>query len=189
MENRWHKLQMPLTTLIAIVAIGLAAWEGLENRKHNRLEVAPRVNGSIQLSRDGAAIVLQSNGLGPAVLQDFRIYLDGRVVHDARADTSAVSPWPQLMTQLKIDRYTVSGNAYTSGSLLRAGEDYEIFTIAPTDSTTRAQAEEEMFAVMNRIAVEVCYCSIYEDQCRTVFVGLREAPGARDGPQSECRRR
>lgn len=73
-RSGWHRLQVPLTMLLAVVAIVLAAWEGLENRKHNRLGVAPRINGSIQLSRDAASLALQSNGLGPAVLHDFRIY-------------------------------------------------------------------------------------------------------------------
>jgi hypothetical protein len=185
--NRWHRLQVLLTTLLAVVAIVLAAWEGLENRKHNRLEVAPRVNGTIQLSGEAASLSLQSNGLGPAVLQDFRIYLDGRLVHDARARNSVMSPWQRLMPLLNVEGYLVSGNAPAAGSLLRAGEDYDIFTISARD--TSSNREQEMTNVLHRIGVEVCYCSIYEDQCRAVYVGTREAEGARDGAVDECVRR
>jgi hypothetical protein len=185
--NRWHRLQIPLTTLLAVVAIVLAAWEGLENRKHNRLEVAPRLNGSIQLSRESASLSLQSNGLGPAVLHDFRIYLDGRLVHDARSRNSATSPWQQLMPLLSIDGYSVSGNGFGAGSLFRAGQDYDIFTIAPRD--TSRNLEQQMTDILDRVAVEICYCSIYEDQCRSVFVGTREAAGAREGSVRECVRR
>lgn len=185
--NRWPRLQVSLTTLLAVVAIVLAAWEGLENRKHNRLEVAPRVNGSIQLSREAASLSLQSNGLGPAVLHDFRIYLDGRVVHDARARSSATSPWQELMPLLSIDGYSVSGNAFGDGALLRAGQDYDIFTISPRD--TVRNLEQQMTNVLDRVGVEVCYCSIYEDQCRSVYVGTREAAGAREGAVDECAKR
>jgi hypothetical protein len=160
---------------------------GIENRKHNRLEVAPRVNGSIQLSREMASLSLQSNGFGPAVLHDFRIYLDGRVVHDARARNSVLSPWQQLKPLLNVEGYLVSGNAPAAGSRMRAGQDYDSFTISPRD--TSSNREPEMANVLHRVGVQVCYCSIYDDQCRSVYVGTREVEGAREGIVDECARR
>lgn len=113
--------------------------------------------------------------------------MDGRVVHDARARASENSPWQRLVPLLNVEGFSVGGNAFTAGSLLRAGEDYEIFHISPRDSLR--DQEVELSGVLDRIGVEVCYCSIYEDQCRSVYVGLRAAAGSRDGPVDVCARR
>ena len=48
---------------------------------------------------------------------------------------------------------------------------------------------QQMTNVLDGVGVEVCYCSIYEDQCRSVYVGTREAAGAREGAVDECVKR
>lgn len=166
-----HRLQVLLSSILAVGAIALATWEGLENRRHNRLSVAPRLDGSANISRESAALGIQSNGLGPAVITSFRIYLDDKIAFDAAADDSATSPWQRIAPLLNLEHHTISGYAFGRGSLLRAGQDYELFSVMAKDS---ANAPEDYLAtVINRLAVEVGYCSMYQDQCDTTYVGIR----------------
>ena len=170
MAYKWERLQVGLTTLLAVAAIALAAWEGIENRQHNHLSVAPRLNGSVGLSREAVSLGLSSNGLGPAVIKEFRIYLDGKVVHDAAIDSTSASPWQQLMPLLAPSNYAVTTNAYGIGSLLRAGQDYEMFRVTARDSTKLK--DDELSKLIDRIGIEVRYCSMYDDQCEDTYVGL-----------------
>ena len=75
------RLQSLLTLVIAVVAIGLAVWEGAESRRHNRLTVKPKVAGAINTGRDNrgeyVTMSIESTGLGPAVINTFRVYFDG----------------------------------------------------------------------------------------------------------------
>src|SRR5262249_22034286 len=159
-----------LTTLLAVVAIGLAAWEGIENRQHDHLSIAPRLDGSVGLSRESVSLGLSSNGLGPAVIKQFRIYLDGKVIHDAAVDSTAVSPWQNMMPLLNAENYNATANAYGIGSLLRAGQDYEMFRVGARD--TSKLKEGELLKLIDRIGIEVRYCSMYNDQCENTYVGL-----------------
>lgn len=69
------RLQPLVTLIIAVAAIGLAVWEGVESRRHNRLTVKPRIAGEIHAGRDGAGeyvtLSIESTGLGPAVINTF----------------------------------------------------------------------------------------------------------------------
>ncbi|HKK08896.1 MAG TPA: hypothetical protein VKA44_08435, partial [Gemmatimonadota bacterium] len=70
-----------MTTLIAAAAIGLAAWEGLETRRYDRLSVRPRLQAGADVGGDSAdhyvRFSVENTGLGPAVIRRFTIYLDG----------------------------------------------------------------------------------------------------------------
>jgi hypothetical protein len=77
-----------------------------------------------------------------------------------------------MMSSLDAEQITVQANAFGAGTLLRAGEDYELFSAAARD-TAKVKAAD-LARLLDRLAVEVCYCSIYNDQCRRAYVGTRE---------------
>src|SRR5688572_25654309 len=95
----WQQLQSLLVLVIAVVAIVLAAWEGLENRRHNRLSVQPRLGGEYSSGRQGDSqyvrIAVENTGLGPAVIKSFRMYLDGKEV--TRGDDTDRDRWNDII--------------------------------------------------------------------------------------------
>jgi hypothetical protein len=171
------RLQPIMTTVLAVAAIGLAAWEGLENRRHNRLSVAPRLNSNVGVSSEQVSMTVESSGLGPAVIQQFRIYLDGTLVHDAGAPTAGQSPWEALMPAFSPKGYSVSAYAFGVGNVLRAGQDYELFRAALRDTSTVLPDSLNLSGLLDRLGVEICYCSIYGDQCHRAYIGLHDNGG------------
>ena len=79
-----------LTILVALSAIALTVWEGMENRLHNRLSVLPHLQDAGSTMRGGAedstytlTYALANTGLGPAVLQNILVFRDGEPVFNA----------------------------------------------------------------------------------------------------------
>lgn len=84
--GRW--LRGAAAGIVALAAVGLAVWEGLENRRHNRLSVVPNVDAArdFDMREQTFSFGLLSSGLGPALIRDLRIYLDGERVYDRDPD-------------------------------------------------------------------------------------------------------
>lgn len=164
------RLQSALTLVIALVAIGLAIWEGAENRRHNRLSVLPRLGAEINSGRDGDTeyirMAVESTGLGPAVIKSFRIYLDG-----APQDTvgpSGVSPWNRVIELFASEGTSINAQAFGSGYFLPAGRGQVLFEVRRPD--TAAVEGEKLSDMLGRVALHVCYCSIYDTDCDEVLL-------------------
>jgi hypothetical protein len=163
------RLQPLLTLVIAITAIGLAFWEGAENRRHNRLSVKPRIGAEINTGRDdGGEFVkmsIESTGLGPAVIKTFRIYFDG--VPQDTVSASGTIPW-----QRAIDAFPkgsqVNAQALSDGYYLPSGNEQVLF------EAKRAQPQggrdSALAAIFSRLAIQICYCSVYSTDCDEVVL-------------------
>lgn len=66
-----------INTVIALIALGLAIYEGWSNRKHNKLSVKPKIDAAISfLFKDGEFIFsIINNGLGPAIITSVKIFV------------------------------------------------------------------------------------------------------------------
>ena len=60
------------SAIIALSAMGIAVWQGYLARKHNILSVTPNLQINTN-SVDGILLSLLNNGLGPAVIESFKI--------------------------------------------------------------------------------------------------------------------
>jgi hypothetical protein len=58
--------------LIALSALGLAIWQGMVQRLHNRLSVKPHLvfHRNVQNDSPQIAILLTNSGIGPAVIKN-----------------------------------------------------------------------------------------------------------------------
>jgi hypothetical protein len=118
-----------ITLIIALAAIGLAIWEGAENRRHNRLSVQPRLAGAIDAGRDGSAeyvrMTIENAGLGPAVIKTFRIYWDGITRDTTRSSSN--TQW-QTVTEAVADSGTqVIARGLGRGNYFPAGRQATVF--------------------------------------------------------------
>ena len=162
-----HRLQAALALVIALAAIGLAFWEGIENRRHNRLTVKPRLAAEIETGRNSAerfaVMAIEGTGLGPAVIETFRIYFDGVPLG---GDGSSGSLWQKVLDA--VDSATqVNAHSLGEGYYFPAGRRYVVF------EARRLRSEGEaggLADVLDRLAVQICYCSVYGTDCEEVLL-------------------
>lgn len=172
----WQPL---LTLVIALTAIGLAVWEGLENRRHNRLSVQPRIGGDIQPGSDGQReflrLGIENNGLGPAVLTAYRVYIDGEL-QDTAGDFGT-GRWQAVAAALDLEGDSatqMNARGFSAGYYLPAGEAATVFEVirpmrAPGDSAPA------LFDLLDRLAIQFCYCSIYGSDCGEITLTTSDA--------------
>ena len=159
-----YRLQPLLTLVIAVAAIGLAAWEGAENRRHNRLSVLPRLGAEIESGRNDAGtwarMAVESTGLGPAVITAFRIYLDGEVQD---AETADGSRWDSVLALVGGDATEVNAHAFGAGYYFPPGRRYVLFEARRAPGA--GESLPSLGDLTGRLALQVCYCSVYGSDC------------------------
>ncbi len=168
---------MPLLTLvIAFSAIGLAIWEGLENRRHNRLSVQPRIGADIDAGQDPSTefvrASIESTGLGPAVINAFRIYFDG-VAQDT-SDEFGSGRWAAPRAALA-DGAAAQMNAQTisAGYYLPPGRQMIVFE-AMRPLGAAGDSAPPLLSMLDRLAIQICYCSIYDSDCDEITLTTNE---------------
>jgi hypothetical protein len=145
------------STVIALTAV-IFTW--LQNRKadnHNRLMVTPHVSSMAIINNIEKKLVmrLENNGIGPAIIKDFSIHIDGKLVEGEDEVESA------LLLLLK--GLPVSGwghESLTRNSFLPVGKKIELATIISEDLTS----EEIRNQLDPRFKMQISYQSIYGDK-------------------------
>ncbi len=155
---------------LAVAAILLTVWEGLENRHHNRLSVQPRIDGSSAVSNaEGLwtqSFRFASAGLGPGVVTEFRVYWHAREIWNGRSAGSSSGPWQPILDELS-DRFDLTATALAVGSVLRVGQDYDVVVARQR----AAGSITDLLDATGTLGVLLCYCSLYDDQCRATSIG------------------
>lgn len=163
------RFQPFLMLIIAFAAIGLTVWEGAENRRHNRLSVQPRIGAGIDAGRDTAGeyvkMTIESTGLGPAVIRTFRIYFDG-VAQDT-VTASGTTPWQRVIEALPTNATQIHARGLGSEYYFPAGREQVLF-----EARRRALTGDEpaLAETVRRLAIQICYCSIYNTDCEEVVL-------------------
>ncbi len=73
-----------VTDLLAVVAIAFTGYQAILTRQHNRLSVKPHLNtwmdGNTDHKYHRLSCELINNGLGPAIIKDFKVYFDNKLI-------------------------------------------------------------------------------------------------------------
>ena len=149
--------------IVAMAAVGLAVWEGLENRRHNRLSVVPNVDAvrEFDMRAQTFTFTLMSSGLGPAVVRDMRVYVDDELVFDK--DSTGEFAYEAVYPVVGGKNLDVWDSYYDDGHYLLPDNRYDLLRVEPrSDDGERIENFRDM---ADRINVVVCYCSVYGDQC------------------------
>ncbi|HSL70626.1 MAG TPA: hypothetical protein VK864_10325 [Longimicrobiales bacterium] len=164
-----QRLQLLLTPFIALVAIGLAIWEGVENRRHNRLSVQPRIAAEINSGRDDGGefirMSIESTGLGPAVINTFRVYFDG--VPQDTLGGPGTSVWQSALDAFGTSKTQINAHAIGRGHYLPAGTRHLLFEARRLQSDSTAPP---LTTNLGRLALQICYCSVYDTDCDEVLL-------------------
>jgi hypothetical protein len=150
-------------SVVGLAALGVAIWQGLESRKHNRLMAKPRLDFDIDfaLNRERVGLFLENTGLGPALVTSVNVSLNGTTVAASYGDL-----WPTVLRSLGSSTSPESWLTWTAfGTAPRAipaGSRLEILTAA---ASTLTGARLECFNdLIPRLTVSIDYCSAYGEK-------------------------
>lgn len=139
---------------IAFISIFISIGDGVETRKHNRLSVRPKLDMSYNLNQDNFGYVLTNNGLGPAIITDKKIFIDGHEINYA-----GFTGFDEFLDKLGLKGRLLSRGSLGAGTTIKSGSSEAIIVLKlfATDST------ETLKKVYQRVSIELSYASMYEE--------------------------
>ena len=136
--------------LLSFAAVGMSAFALIfaffEMRSADRqldASVWPYVDLSINLNRDSFELIVSNKGMGPALIHEFRLYLDGEPV-DQPAD---------LLAGVDYDQLNITTGSVPD-TVLSGGEEFTAFRFEGEGLGLRLQD------IVPGLDIDVCYCSI-----------------------------
>lgn len=146
-------------TLIAFCALTLTVFQVWSHRKHNELSMRPQLCLQNQISSDDNSIAVSTvnNGLGPAMIREFELFLDDEPIEQKGVDQVFV------ITQevFKNQRHSLSAGHLDIGSLVPVHQSCELFKV---DFVLTIDVVEVWFRMKGRIKVVVKYESLYGEK-------------------------
>jgi hypothetical protein len=153
----WSFIGSNTSEIIAFSALGLATWQGYAARQHNKLSVSPHISfSSVFLDEvPHFSINIKNNGLGTAIISDYKVMLDGVIQKDTGKRYIT-----EVCRQLDIpQRYTSAGRYFDVGDSVSAGDELNVIRIVLKEGECldRELAHKEL----KRIQLIVTYKSLY----------------------------
>ena len=155
----WDLLGGNATEIIALCALFFTAYQTHATRRHNILSVQPHLTTFVNRDRNQKtgtlSVALMNNGLGPARILSYRIYLDGKEINaDVSKDAEAVIK--QMLGERQYTyRLTTLGNDYA----MSTNESKDILLVQ--FSLNKESDFEEVERQLNRFDLVVNYDSMY----------------------------
>ncbi|NKI16243.1 hypothetical protein HCU74_02300 [Spongiibacter sp. KMU-166] len=146
------------SVLIALVALGLAIYEGHSNRKHNRLSLKPSLVMETSTTNIPPTInaTIVNAGLGPAVIKNIQFFYHGtELVGDIEYELKAAIS--NILENFLVESTLVS--LMTSGYVFRASSENNLIRIKvlPHEST----CIDNMKELLDIIDIRIEYQSFY----------------------------
>ncbi|MEP4051119.1 MAG: hypothetical protein ABJN22_02625 [Litorimonas sp.] len=154
----WERAIAALALALSVTAILVSLLEVSTVRAHVKATVWPHLALDTDSGPDGTAIQLRNKGVGPALVEDIFMKLDGELVTDI--ETAIVD---------SIGSTDILGdNGYklidVANQVIAAGETVDILSVGNSDG-----ANALMRDWTGKLDIQVCYCSIQED-CWTTYL-------------------
>jgi len=145
------------SVIIALVALFISIWHAHTTRQHNRLSVRPCLNFHKVVTREPpkAAIFLTNNGVGPAFIKEFRVYIDGKLQDDFKAPD-----WPEVASMIGLVSRYAEGIIFGERTAIAATKTQLVFEVSITEEDEPSQ----ILNAINRIDIFIKYESAYEKQ-------------------------
>jgi len=142
--------------VIALAALVTSIWQGIQNRKHNRLSVRPRMRVDYSTYADSPIkISVSNNGTGPAIIRGFSVSVDGNKVQSDDLPLAAAAA-KRAGIDGPHDSYTP-----TIGDTFAKDESKDLLLIR--NSPVELEKRRELRRQLRRIGFDIEYESIYGD--------------------------
>lgn len=132
--------------VIGVAAIGVSLYETTLMRQQLKGSAWPHVEGGFSYNEDGFRYFLTNSGVGPARIRFAEVTVDGEPVANWQAFFERLD--------LEVSRYVTS---FVARGALPPGSTYEILILSPD------QPVDALYQHQERVRMELCYCSVYDD--------------------------
>ena len=158
--SRSRLAQISALTALGISALALAvgAYQTRLMQTQARASVWPYLISGFNYSdygdRQGFELHIQNNGVGPAIVQSTVVTFDGK----------PIKHWNDVIAALMKDHKGETAHASFAGLhgiVVPPSTNRE--TDVPAIRTTDAALGAALYEATNRLGVDICYCSIYDD--------------------------
>lgn len=155
----WSWLSTNATNVIALSALAATFWQASISRKHNKLSVKPYLTTWNTTTPDGYAVVkIINNGVGPAHIKSFSIYVDGQ-----KMTGEALEPHGKCLNIIFADYPFSWYGAYLGVDyMMSSNEQKDLIAIKFTGEKLPSDLEIEHRSKRARIVID--YESIYEEK-------------------------
>lgn len=151
------------SAVIALLALGVAVWQGHLMRQHNRFSLRPHLafRETISATNNPQFVLeLQNNGIGPAIIKEIQVLLD-----EKRLEYFEAPDWLAIL-----DLIGLKGQAITAlcapEEFLAAGQSLPVLKY---DSSPSPMDVRRLRAALRRIEINVAYRSAYGDKYAVRF--------------------
>ncbi len=147
-----------LVVSISAVAVGL--YEAALQRRHDRAEVWPHLEIETFTKPEGAVVYLDNTGIGPAIVQEIVVRVDGRHINSWQTviDSLLGRPAPQF------------ANESVSGHGIRAGDRVALIDL-PNEATPRPFWDK-----IKHVGITLCYADVFDEHWMLTAPALGAAP-------------
>ena len=151
-DRRWYREPESFVAIAALVvslsALGVGVYEARLQRQHDRAEVWPNLEVGTFTSPDGATVIVDNTGLGPAVVEAVAVAVDSAPQHT----------WRGVLQALLGDSTRNFGNTSVLDHGVRPGDRLEFLKL-PVGSLPTPFWEQ-----IRRVRIRLCYRSVFGER-------------------------
>ncbi len=146
---------------ISLCTLAILLYQAKIMREQQRASVWPYVEIGPGFSGDGFHIFTYNQGVGPALIRSMEVTVDGEPVRS----------WPEMFGALGVGATSWSHDL-TNGRVIPAQS--QIGTLQAAGGERAATVREAYLSATPRLALALCYCSVYDECWRLRVQGLDE---------------
>lgn len=164
---------------VSVVSLGIGIYQGYLNARMVAAASWPYLTFSTSNIQDGQSVIrflVQNGGVGPARIETFQIFVNGKPVANADALVSACCGLDRNTTPVEELRKRVPFLLSFSGpgTVVAAGATFEPFSWPqPRDETARSEWDRFDSDRGSIVTAKACYCSVLDDCWETDFSSTR----------------
>ena len=144
--------------LVSMCALCVSMYEVSLMREQQKAAVWPYLE-VLSSNRDGWELQVSNRGVGPAIIEAVVVTVDGVEVED----------WPEV-SKLLLGHTTATVTSKFNGRVIPQGDSVRVYRVLEPATGKEFSAKSE------RIAVAVCYRSIYNDRFTAYYRGPIDIP-------------
>jgi hypothetical protein len=134
--------------IVSLSALGVGLYEASLQRQHDRAEVWPHLEVGTFTSVDGAKVVVDNTGLGPAVVEAIAVTVDDKPAHG----------WHGVLQALVGDSTRNVSNTSLFEHGVRPGDRVQLLGLPATSLPT------PFWTQVGRVKIRICYRSVFDER-------------------------
>src|SRR4051794_25905757 len=134
--------------LVSLTTAALGGYEAYLQRAHDRAEVWPHLEIATYTKPTGAVIYLDNTGIGPGIVEQFVVSVDGRPMQN----------WPAVVEQLSGKAPGPFTNVTVRNHGMRPGDRIALADV-PSAALTK-----DFWESAKRVSMTLCYRSVFNER-------------------------